>query len=693
MQKARFQLEGLDCANCALKIEQALQNTEGFNEAKVNFAAATLEIDPDHLEHAQRIISSLEPDVRVASKPQAEAGGFLSFIREEQAALKRILLTLALILLGYIAETQFQQVVLGNLFLLFAYLAVGGGVLKQAARNVFRGELFDENALMSIATLGAIAIGQIPEAIAVMLFYFIGEMLQDHAVKRSRSAISSLVQLRPEEVWVREGDELRRASPEEVQLGQEIVVKAGERIPLDGVVVEGETFVDTSVLTGESVPRRLSPGDTALAGMVNTEGLLVIKTTKPFGESAIARILALVEEAASRKAKTEKMITSFSRYYTPTVVALAAAVAILPPLVFGASFSTWLYRALVLLVISCPCALVVSVPLGYFGGLGRASKEGILVKGANYLDVLSKLDAVAFDKTGTLTEASFQVTEIHPANGFTPQEVLEPAAKLEAASNHPIAKAIITSYGQDVDPLAISDYQEVPGFGIKGTIAGEQVILGTDKFMHKEGIPHSDAFCETVGTIVHVTVAGQYRGYLIVADRIKPQSAQAIRELRQLGIEKLVMLSGDDESVAVNVGRELGLDEVHAELLPEDKVEKLEELRRGRILAFVGDGINDAPVLSRADVGIAMGGLGSDAAIEAADVVIMDDNLSKLSRGIRVARKTRRIVSQNIIFALGVKSLFMLLGLFGISGIWLAVFADVGVTLLAILNSLRTLHL
>lgn len=693
MQKARFQLEGLDCANCALKIEQALQNTEGFNEAKVNFAAATLEIDPDQLEHAQRIISSLEPDVRVASKPQAEAGGFLSFIREEQAALKRILLTLALILLGYIAETQFQQVVLGNLFLLFAYLAVGGGVLKQAARNVFRGELFDENALMSIATLGAIAIGQIPEAIAVMLFYFIGEMLQDHAVKRSRSAISSLVQLRPEEVWVREGDELRRASPEEVQLGQEIVVKAGERIPLDGVVVEGETFVDTSVLTGESVPRRLSPGDTALAGMVNTEGLLVIKTTKPFGESAIARILALVEEAASRKAKTEKMITSFSRYYTPTVVALAAAVAILPPLVFGASFSTWLYRALVLLVISCPCALVVSVPLGYFGGLGRASKEGILVKGANYLDVLSKLDAVAFDKTGTLTEASFQVTKIHPANGFTPQEVLEPAAKLEAASNHPIAKAIITSYGQDVDPLAISDYQEVPGFGIKGTIAGEQVILGTDKFMHKEGIPHSDAFCETVGTTVHVTVAGQYRGYLIVADRIKPQSAQAIRELRQLGIEKLVMLSGDDESVAVNVGRELGLDEVHAELLPEDKVEKLEELRRGRILAFVGDGINDAPVLSRADVGIAMGGLGSDAAIEAADVVIMDDNLSKLSRGIRVARKTRRIVSQNIIFALGVKSLFMLLGLFGISGIWLAVFADVGVTLLAILNSLRTLHL
>jgi Cd2+/Zn2+-exporting ATPase len=693
VQKARFQLEGLDCANCALKIEQALQNTEGFNEAKVNFAAATLEIDPDQLEHAQRIISSLEPDVRVASKPQAEAGGFLSFIREEQAALKRILLTLALILLGYIAETQFQQVVLGNLFLLFAYLAVGGGVLKQAARNVFRGELFDENALMSIATLGAIAIGQIPEAIAVMLFYFIGEMLQDHAVKRSRSAISSLVQLRPEEVWVREGDELRRASPEEVQLGQEIVVKAGERIPLDGVVVEGETFVDTSVLTGESVPRRLSPGDTALAGMVNTEGLLVIKTTKPFGESAIARILALVEEAASRKAKTEKMITSFSRYYTPTVVALAAAVAILPPLVFGASFSTWLYRALVLLVISCPCALVVSVPLGYFGGLGRASKEGILVKGANYLDVLSKLDAVAFDKTGTLTEASFQVTEIHPANGFTPQEVLEPAAKLEAASNHPIAKAIITSYGQDVDPLAISDYQEVPGFGIKGTIAGEQVILGTDKFMHKEGIPHSDAFCETVGTTVHVTVAGQYRGYLIVADRIKPQSAQAIRELRQLGIEKLVMLSGDDESVAVNVGRELGLDEVHAELLPEDKVEKLEELRRGRILAFVGDGINDAPVLSRADVGIAMGGLGSDAAIEAADVVIMDDNLSKLSRGIRVARKTRRIVSQNIIFALGVKSLFMLLGLFGISGIWLAVFADVGVTLLAILNSLRTLHL
>ncbi len=693
---ARFPLEGLDCASCAMKLERALQKSNGLEQAKINFASSTLEVEPSQLARAEAIISSLEPEVRIITEQTVSAkkeSAFSSFIRENGAVV-RIGASLILALLGLVIRARVGQHALGQLPFLAAYFLVGAGVLKAAVHNALRGDVFDENALMSIATIGAIAIGQLPEAVAVMLFYSIGDLLQNHAVRRSRNAISALVKLRPEAAWVRRAGTIMRVSPEEVGLGEEIVVKAGERIPLDGVVLEGESFVDTSALTGESVPRRLSVGGDALAGMVSTSGMLVIKAEKPFGESAIARIMNLVEEAAGSKARTEKTITSFSRYYTPAVVALAAGIAIIPPLATGAAFATWLYRALVLLVISCPCALVISVPLGYFGGLGSASRHGVLVKGANYLDVLAKLQLVVFDKTGTLTEASFKVTEIHPASGFTQEDVLEPAAKVEAASNHPIASAVVAAFGKEVDPLAVTDFQEVSGFGIKGTLPDGQVVLGTDRFMHSEGIPHSEDVCQTTGTTVHVTVAGKYRGYLIIADQIKPWTAAALGELRAQGMD-LVMLTGDDESVAQQVSKELKLAEAYAGLLPEEKVKKLERLKQraqaGKV-AFVGDGINDAPVLTRADVGIAMGALGSDAAIEAADVVIMDDNLRKLPQTIGIAKKTRQIVFQNIVFALGVKSLFMLLGAFGVSSIWMAVFADVGVTIIAVLNSLRTVY-
>lgn len=698
----RLGLDGLDCANCALKLERALRETEGLEETKVNFATSTIELAPEYLARAEEIISSLEPEVGIIKREQqalAKDKPLESFLREQKTPLLRIVISSILLALGIIFEDQLHRAgplrLLEYIVFLGAYLLVGFDVLRASIRNTLRGDLFDENALMSIATLGAIAIHQLPEAVAVMLFYSIGETLQDHAVNRSRKSITALVNIRPDEASVRRGGAIVVVKPEEVQVGEEIVVKTGERIPLDGEVIQGESFVDTSALTGESVPRRLSVGQEALAGMVNTSGMLTIEVKRPANESAISRIFRLVEDAAGRKATTEKVITSFARYYTPAVVVLAVAVAIIPPLFSGAAFSSWFYRALVLLVISCPCALVISVPLGYFGGIGSASRSGILIKGANYLDVLAKLDTVVFDKTGTLTQGTFEVTQISPEPGFTQEAVLETAAKIEAASPHPIASSILAAYGKEVDSGQIMDYQEVPGHGIKGTVNNNKVIVGTDRFLHKEEIPHREAVCLITGTIAHVAQDGIYLGYIAIADLIKPGAAAALGDLRSLGLGNLIMLTGDDKSVAKQVSQKLGLDEAFAELLPEDKVKKVEALvaRPGvRKLAFVGDGINDAPVLTRADVGIAMGALGSDAAIEAADVVIMDDDISRLPQAIRIAKKTRRIVFGNIIFALGIKVLFMLMGILGRTGIWLAVFADVGVSLLAILNSTRVLR-
>ncbi|WP_013320255.1 heavy metal translocating P-type ATPase [Gloeothece verrucosa] len=576
-----------------------------------------------------------------------------------------------------------------------AYLLSGWNVLKTAGRNILRGRFFDENFLMTIATLGAIAIHKLPEAVGVMLFYKIGEFFQELAVSRSRKSIKSLLEIRPDSANLKIDDTVQKVSPETVKIGSLILVKPGEKIPLDGEIIEGNSQINTSALTGESVPRTVRVGETVLAGMVNETGLLTIKVTKPFAESSISRILDLVENAGSKKAPTQKFITKFAQYYTPIVVFTSLAVAFIPPLFLEhGTHNEWVYRALILLVISCPCGLVISIPLGYFGGVGGAARRGVLVKGAMYLDTLTQVKTIVFDKTGTLTEGVFQVTEIVPKNGFTPTELLTLASRVESNSNHPIAQAIIQAYGKDIDGN-VQDYQELAGYGIRAIVNNQVVIAGNDKLLHRENIEHDT--CQVQGTVVHVAVDNCYAGYILIADSLKEDAAEAIEQLKKLGIEKTVMLTGDSKVVAENIARQLGLNSYKAELLPEEKLEALEQLigetAGKKKLAFVGDGINDAPVIARADVGIAMGGLGSDAAIETADVVIMNDAPSKVAEAIKVARKTHQIVWQNIIFALLVKGLFIVLGAMGLATMWEAVFADVGVALVAIFNASRVLKI
>lgn len=580
------------------------------------------------------------------------------------------------------------------LVFLSSYLLVGGKVLRRAAGNLARGKLFDESFLMGVATLGAIAIHELPEAAAVMLFYAVGEYFQDLAVDRSRRSIAALLAVRPDYAHLKMGGETRRVAPEEVQPGHIIVVRPGERIPLDGEVVQGVSFVDTSPLTGEAVPRRVEAGDKVLAGAVNGDGLLEVRVTRPFAASSVARILDLVERAAARKAPTEQFLTVFAHYYTPTVVAGAAALALIPPLVLpGATPGPWVHRALVLLVIACPCALMVSVPLGYFGGIGGASRQGVLVKGANFLDALGRLHTVVFDKTGTLTRGVFRVTEVAARNGFTRDEVLRLAAAAETHSNHPIARSIREAYGGKTF-AAVDEHREIPGQGIQARVEGRTVLVGNERLLRRAQIPHE--ICDPGGTVVYVAVDRVWAGYIVIGDEIKEDAPQAVAGLKRLGVKKTVLLTGDDEAVARRVAAALNLDGYYARMLPEEKVAKLEELlasvpRPGRDkVAFVGDGINDAPVITRADVGVAMGGLGSDAAIEAADVVLMDDRPAKLVTAVEVARHTRSIVWQNIGLALGVKALFVVLGALGAATIWEAVFADVGVALLAVFNATRS---
>lgn len=577
---------------------------------------------------------------------------------------------------------------------IISYIIVGGDVVKRAVKNIFKGQVFDENFLMSIATIGAFFIGEYPEGVAVMLFYQVGELFQNYAVGKSRKSIASLMDIRPDYATVKKCDELVKVDPDEVQIGDIIVIKAGEKIPLDGKVIEGSSMIDTSALTGESVPREVEVGSDILSGCININGVITAEVTKEFGESTVSKILDLVENASSKKSNSEQFITKFARYYTPVVVIIAVFLAIIPPLVIdGATFSDWIYRALAFLVVSCPCALVISIPLSFFGGIGGASKKGVLVKGSNYLEALAETEIVVFDKTGTLTKGVFNVQEIHP-EGVSKEELLELTAHAESYSNHPISLSLKRAYSKEIDNGRISDVEEISGHGVIATVDGKKVMAGNIKHMKMMDIPYFKG--ELIGTIVHVAVNNKYIGYIVIADEVKEDSAQAIKELKAANIKQTVMLTGDNKSIGSKVAKELGLDKVYAELLPADKVEKIEELfsqksKKGK-LAFVGDGINDAPVLARADIGIAMGGLGSDAAIEAADVVIMTDEPSKIATTMKISKKTLKIAHQNIVFAIGIKIIVLILSAFGITTMWAAIFADVGVTIIAVLNAFRALN-
>ena len=581
-------------------------------------------------------------------------------------------------------------------FLLYAipYLIIGWDVLYRAARNIMHGQVFDENFLMTVATFGAFGIGEYPEGVAVMLFYQVGELFQDYAVNRSRQSISELMDICPEYANIEEEGQLRQVDPDDVKVGDTIVVKAGERIPLDGVVISGSSMVDTSALTGESVPRRMTEGAEIISGCVNQDGVLYVRVTKEFDDSTVAKILEMVENASSKKAKVENFITRFARYYTPVVVIGAVLLAVIPPLVFGGMWGEWIRRACIFLVISCPCALVISVPLSFFGGIGAASKGGVLVKGSNYLEALSEMDTIVFDKTGTLTKGEFKVAEINPVN-MAAASFLELTALAEGYSDHPISKSIKEAFHQKLDMERVGDAKEIPGYGIRVLVDGKEIQAGNEKLMKQAGVVFEPV--KTAGTVVYVAKENEFIGSIVIADSVKEGSKRAISDLKDAGVRKTIMLTGDRKEAAQAVTTELGLDEVHAELLPGDKVHQVETLLKeqsGRKkLAFVGDGINDAPVLTRADIGIAMGSMGSDAAIEAADIVLMDDDIAKIPLVVKIAKGTLVIVKQNIVFALGIKLLVLALGAFGIASMWAAVFADVGVSVIAILNAMRALRI
>ncbi len=605
-----------------------------------------------------------------------------------------IKLSIGALLFG--VATIFKLPIIVELILLgLAYILVGIEVLIKSIKNILKGQVLDENFLMSIATIGAFAVGEYPEGVAVMLFYQLGELFQDIAINRSRKSIKALMDIRPDYANVKYGDDIKKVSPEEVEIGDIIIVKPGERVPLDGRVVNGSSMVDTTALTGESLPRDIEAGDEILSGFVNKNGILTVEVTKSFGESTVSKILDLVENASSKKAPTENFITKFARYYTPVVVFTALGLAVIPPLVVeGALFTDWIYRALIFLVVSCPCALVISIPLGFFGGIGGASKNGILIKGSNYLEALNNVDIIVFDKTGTLTKGVFKVTEVKTIADVNQEALLEYAAYAECYSNHPIGLSMLNAYGKDIDKRIIQDYKEISGQGTMVTIDGHVILAGNSKLMASEDIAFSNI--ESIGTVVHVAFDKKYLGYLVISDEVKEDSRQTIIDLKNIGIRKIVMLTGDTKAVGNKVGEILGIDIVHAELLPDQKVQKLEELEqqksaKGKLL-FVGDGINDAPVLARADVGVAMGGLGSDAAIEAADIVIMTDEPSKIISAIKIAHRTRRIVWQNIIFAFAIKAAVLILGAGGLATIWEAVFADVGVAFIAVLNAMRVMN-
>ncbi len=701
--KKTYSLDQLDCAACAAKMEEAASQVPGVEELRINFLTKTMSLtaSEDHFEQvAQNVMAAcqrVEPECRVCEVKQdtaahhdhGHAHGHDHEEGEEHHSLALIGVGAVLFVAGLLLPEGLWRWVA----LIAAYVVAGGEVLLRAAKNILRGQVFDENFLMAVASLGAMLMGEATEAVAVMLFYQIGEWFQDRAVDKSRASIAQLMDIRPDHAnHVLADGSVEVVPPQSLKAGDILLVKPGERIPLDGIILEGTSTLNTSALTGESIPRDVAEGDTVLSGCVNQTGVLRLRATGAYESSTVARILRLVEDSGERKASTERFITRFARWYTPAVCLAALLLALVPPLFVG-EWTEWIKRALTFLVISCPCALVISVPLTFFGGVGGASRRGVLIKGANYLEQLAKTDIAVFDKTGTLTRGTFEVTAIHP-NQITEEELLELAALAESYSDHPISASLRAAWNRALDKNRVTDVQEIAGRGIHALVDGRSVYAGNERLMadvHVESRP-----CHRQGTIVHVALDGVYMGHIVIADRVKEGSAEAIAELKALGVARTVMLTGDQSEVAQSVAKELGVDEVHAELLPGDKVEQVERLMKqkpeGAMLAFVGDGINDAPVLRRADLGIAMGGVGSDAAIEAADIVLMDDDPRKLPCAIRIARHTLRIANQNIIFALSVKAIILIMGAMGLANMWLAVFADVGVSFLAILNAMRAMR-
>lgn len=696
MQK-EFLLEGLGCAGCAAKMEKEIKEIKGISHASISFATKKLIIESGSYEEEilskiKQIVQKIEPHVQVIDENKEHNHHdhhHKEWDKEE--------MTIFFIGLGFfLAAVVFQFGFWTELILyLISYMLIGKEILLGAGRNLLKGQLLDENFLMSIASMSAFFIKEFPEAVAVMLFFKIGEFFETLAVNRSRKSIESLLDIRPDFANLKMKNTIKKVSPEQVKIGEIILVKPGEKIPLDGKVIDGASMIDTSILTGETVPRKVKIGDEVFSGAINKNGLLTVVVTKGFRESTVSKILELVEKASNKKAKTEKFITKFSRFYTPAVVASAVFLAVIPPIIIeGATFSEWIYRAAIFLVVSCPCALVISIPLGFFGGIGGASKNGILIKGGNYLEALNKVDTIIFDKTGTLTKGVFKVTKINAVNHLVEDELLKYAAYAEYYSNHPIATSIRNFYGKKIDEKGIKNYEEIAGYGIKAVVEGKKILVGNYKLMKSNHIDYEGVY--TTGTIVHIAIDGKYEGYMVISDEMKEDTMEGIKELKKLGIKNIVMLTGDHKNVAERIAKELGIDQVYAELLPHQKVEKLEQIQTRKNtkenVIFVGDGINDAPVLARADVGVAMGGLGSDAAIEAADVVLMTDEISKLSIAMKIAKRTRKIVWQNILFSLGVKGIVLILGAAGMATMWEAVFADVGVAVIAILNAMRVMH-
>ncbi len=606
---------------------------------------------------------------------------------------KTIKILVALILFIFAMVIKFENEWINKGIFIVAYIIVGFEILKKAIKNIFKGKIFDENFLMAVATIGAFAIGEFPEAVAVMLFYQIGESFQDYAVDKSKKSIVSLMDIRPDYANVYKNEKIEKVNPEEVKIGETIIVKPGEKIPLDGRIIEGTTTLDTKALTGESLPREAKTGEKVLSGCINLNGVIKIEVEKAYGESTVSKILDLVENASSKKSKSENFITKFAKYYTPIVVIIALILAIVPPLVIsGATFSDWIYRALSFLVVSCPCALVISIPLSFFGGIGGASKMGVLIKGSNYLEALSNLEIAVFDKTGTLTKGIFEVQKVEPVE-ISKEELLKISAYAENYSNHPISKSIKQAYKKEIDEEQIINYEELSGLGTVATVNNQEILVGNEKLMQEKGINFEE--CTDIGTILYVAIDKKYVGYILIADTIKEDAKKTIEDLKKNGVKQTVMLTGDKKEVGESIAKQIGMDKVYTELLPTDKVQKVEELLKTRTekgkLAFVGDGINDAPALALADIGIAMGGLGADSAIEAADIVIMTDEPSKIVKSIKLSKKTMRIVKENIIFAIAIKILVLILSALGISTMWEAVFADVGVSIIAIINALRAL--